>query len=148
MPIAVAAISTPTVLLRPSRAATMAGSPKMPLPITELIVREARLQRPIACTSPLSTAKTRTVLIGTFVSQHPRCYPLVQCPLRAVLSASLALHAKPHPHHFPVSRRLVAEGACVCTFIDEAGLLLFSGGCQTRSQQKWQQFRGVNIAYL
>jgi hypothetical protein len=36
----------------------------------------------------------------------------------------------------------------VCTFIDEAGLLLFTGRRQTRSQQGWQHVLGVKIAYL
>src|SRR5258706_12039425 len=52
-PIAAPAINTASTLRFPRSPATVAGNPKMPLPIIEFTASAARLQRPMARTRPV-----------------------------------------------------------------------------------------------
>jgi hypothetical protein len=51
--IAAPAINTATTLRLPRSPATVAGNPKMPLPIIEFTASAARLHRPMARTKPV-----------------------------------------------------------------------------------------------
>src|SRR5215468_6101375 len=69
--IAIAATTTASMLARPTRLARTEGRPKTPLPMMQFTVRAARLQRPIARTSPsLEVAAVALLLIA---SLYHRC---------------------------------------------------------------------------
>ena len=80
-PMAAPAINTATTLRLPRSPATVAGNPKIPLPIIEFTTSAVRLQRPIARTNPVCIRPVcPNIIAKPFVSHlHAALVDLLGC---------------------------------------------------------------------